>query len=64
MEFPTALEVENASKETLARWYRFLVPTAEDEKRASEQRKIIARVKSRFESMGGMDAALFKKIGY
>jgi hypothetical protein len=56
--FPTLEEVENADKEQLARWYRFL-PSGET---ASDQ-KIMKRIAERFDKLGGMTAELSKKIG-
>jgi hypothetical protein len=56
--FPTLEEVENADKERLARWYRFL-PSGET---ASDQ-KIMKRIAERFDKLGGMTAELSKKIG-
>jgi hypothetical protein len=58
MTFPTASDVEKADREQLGRWYRSLVADS------PTQRKILDRIAERFEKMGGMDAALSKKIGY
>ena len=57
-DFPTMQQVEAASHEQLARWYRFL-PSGEN---AADQ-KIIMRIAERFEKLGGMTAELSKKIG-
>ena len=51
-------QVEKASKENLARWYRFLLGTND------EQRKILQRVAKRLEQLGGMTPELSKKIGH
>ena len=56
--FPTIEEVENADKEQLARWYRFL-PSGET---ASDQ-EIMKRIAERFDKLGGMTAELSKSIG-
>ena len=56
--FPTIEEVEEADKDQLARWYRFL-PSGET---AAEQ-KIMKRIAERFEKVGGMTPELSKKIG-
>jgi hypothetical protein len=56
--FPTFEEVENANKEQLARWYRFL-PSGE----TVADRQIMKRIAERFEKLGGMTAELSKKIG-
>ena len=56
--FPTLEEVENADKEQLARWYRFL-PSGE----TSSDQKIMKRIAERFDKLGGMTAELSKKIG-
>ena len=57
-DFPTMEQVEKASKEDLARWYRFLLGTTD------EQRKTLLRVKQRLHSLGGMTPELSKKIGH
>lgn len=57
-DFPTMQQVEKASKENLARWYRFLLGTND------EQRKILQRVAKRLEQLGGMTPELSKKIGH
>ena len=56
--FPTIEEVEEADKEQLARWYRFLLSgeTALDQ-------KTMKRIGERFEELGGMTAELSRKIG-
>jgi len=56
--FPTIEEVENADKEQLARWYRFL-PSGETE----ADQKIMKRIAERFDKLGGMTPELSKKIG-
>jgi len=58
VKFPSAADIEKADREQLGRWYRFLVAEM------PEQRKILDRVTERFKKLGGMDAALSKKIGY
>ena len=57
-DFPTDEQVEKASKENLARWYRFLLGTT------PEERKTLLRVKQRLNSLGGMTPELSKKIGH
>ena len=59
IRFPTLEQVERASREQLARWYRFLASG-----NTPEQQKILDRIADRFKSLGGMTAALSKKIGY
>jgi hypothetical protein len=58
-DFPTLEQVEKASREELAQWYRFL-PVGDTE----EQNKIMDRIDERLNEKGGMTAALSKKIGY
>jgi hypothetical protein len=58
-DFPTMIQVEHASHEQLARWYKFL-PSGDSQ----EQTKIMHRIAERFEELGGMTPALEKKIGY
>ena len=57
-DFPSMLQVENASKIKLARWYRFSIAIT------PEQLKILRRVAQRFKQMGGMTPELSKKIGH
>lgn len=56
--FPTLEEVEEADKEQLARWYRFLPSSG-----AAADQKIMKRIARRFEKLGGMTAELSAKIG-
>ena len=57
-DFPSLEQVEKANKEDLARWYRFLLGTSD------EQRKTLHRVAERLEKLGGMTPELSKKIGH
>ena len=57
-DFPTMEQVEKASHEQLARWYRFL-PSGD----TSEQQKIMERLVARFKEKGGMTPAISDKIG-
>jgi hypothetical protein len=56
--FPTMAEVEKADTETLARWYRFLLPAD------AEQEKVLQKISAALKAKGGMTAALSRKIGY
>jgi hypothetical protein len=58
-DFPTMEQVEKATHEQLARWYRFL-PSGD----TKEQQKIQDRIAERFKELGGMNPALSKKIGF
>jgi hypothetical protein len=58
-DFPTMQQVEEASKEQLARWYRFL-PSGD----TGEQQKIQDRIAARFKELGGMNPELSKHIGF
>jgi hypothetical protein len=58
-DFPTLEQVERASREELAQWYRFL-PLGD----TTEQKKVMDRIEERFKEKGGMSPALSKKIGY
>ena len=58
-DFPAMEQVEKASREQLARWYRFL-PAGD----TPEQRKIQHRLAERTQKMGGMTPELSKKIGF
>jgi len=57
-DFPTTDDVEKASHEQLAYWYRFLMADT------PEHKKIMDRVAARFKEKGGMTPALSEKIGY
>ncbi|HYY72408.1 MAG TPA: hypothetical protein VE778_02330 [Candidatus Bathyarchaeia archaeon] len=56
--FPTLAEVEKASLEELARWYRFLLP------QDAGQQKIMEKISAALKAKGGMTPALSQKIGY
>ena len=58
MKFPTMTEVEQASREQLAYWYRFLPGGV-----TLEQKPVMDRLFERFKKLGGFDAELSKKIG-
>jgi hypothetical protein len=56
--FPTSEQVSKASREELARWYRFLLPSD------PEQQKILDEVAKRFKELGGMTPELSRQIGH
>lgn len=56
--FPTAQEIENASHEQLARWYRFLLPETE------AQQRLVDKVSAKFKKLGGMTPEISKRIGH
>jgi hypothetical protein len=58
-DFPTMAEVEKASREQLAKWYRFL-PSGD----TGEQRRAQDRIAERLKQLGGMTPELSKKIGF
>lgn len=58
-DFPTRAEVDKASREQLARWYRFL-PAGDTD----DQRKLLDMIAERFKKLGGMTPMLEKKIGF
>lgn len=58
LEFPTISQVEKASHEDLARWYRFLLPTGK------EQQAILDRISERFKKVGGMTPEISSRIGH
>lgn len=71
MKYPTLKEVENASRETLARWYRFLPsPGWNFAKRKKffqnieKEEQIMKTIVKRFEDMGGFTDELSRKIGW
>ena len=55
-DFPTMEQVEKASHEQLAYWYRFL-PSGD----TPEQKKIMDRMAERFKKLGGMTPELSKR---
>jgi hypothetical protein len=58
LEFPTTDQIEKATLEDLARWYRFLLPTGK------EQQAILDKISERFKKLGGMTPELSKRIGH
>lgn len=59
MNYPTIEEVDNASKEQLARWYRYLpIGTT------LEHLEIVNRVCDRFKESGGWTPELSKTVGW
>jgi hypothetical protein len=58
LEFPTIDQVMNASREDLARWYRFLLATGK------EQQAILDRIAERLKKLGGMTPEISKRIGH
>ena len=58
LEFPTMDQVEKASHEDLARWYRFLMASGK------EQQAILDKIAERFRKLGGMTPELSKRIGH
>lgn len=57
-KFPTLEEVDRASKEQLAYWYRFLLPMDE------AQEKTLQKISATLKAKGGMTKVLSDKIGY
>jgi hypothetical protein len=58
-DFPTMAEVEEGSREQLAKWYRFL-PSGD----TKEHQRVQDRTAERFKELGGMTPALSKKMGF
>ncbi len=58
-DFPTMAEVDKASRDELAKWYRFL-PSGD----TGEQQRVQDRIAERFKELGGMTPELSKKIGF
>jgi hypothetical protein len=57
-EFPTIGQIMKASHEDLARWYRFLLPSG------NEQQAILDKIAERFKKLGGMTPEISKRIGH
>ncbi len=58
LDFPTMEQVEKASHEDLARWYRFLLASGK------EQQSILDQIAERFKKLGGMTPEISKRIGH
>ena len=58
LEFPTTDQVEKATHEDLACWYRFLLPSGK------EQQAILDKIAERFKKLGGMTPEISKRIGH
>jgi hypothetical protein len=58
LDFPTMEQVEKATREDLARWYRFLLPNGK------EQQAILDKITDRFKKLGGMTPEISKRIGH
>jgi len=59
MKFPTIEQVNNADREQICRWHRFL-PTADNDPDAEVQK----RLWERFNEVGGFTPELSKRIGW
>jgi chemotaxis regulatin CheY-phosphate phosphatase CheZ len=59
-DFPTMQQVEAASHEQLARWYRFLPMGLEND----QMQKIADRIEERLNQMGGITPELDQKLGW
>lgn len=72
--YPTMKQVEVADRAQLARWYRFLpspgstiplhVSNKTYETKLLRETEILAKIKERFDAMGGFDPELSKVIGW
>ena len=71
--YPTIQEVENASREQLCSWYRFLpspgqhaIGKGQDEFDAAiaGEKPVMDRLVERFREMGGMTPEISKNIGW
>ena len=63
MQLPTMDEAKEASKEQLARWYRFGA-VRHDTEHEYEDIAVINFIIRRFHDLGGFDPELSKKIGW
>lgn len=76
MNYPTAHQVENASKAKLGAWLRFLPSpgmgvlvgqagdTNEFQALIDREQRILKRIQDRFDDLGGWTPALSKLIGW
>jgi len=58
IEFPTSEQVDKATHEQLARWYRFLLPETD------AQQRIMDKVSAKFKKLGGMTPEVSRRIGH
>ena len=59
MSYPTTEQVEDASHEQLARWYRFLESPPGD-----AEAEVMNLILERFNKLGGWNPALSKQVGW
>ena len=59
MKYPTIEEVDNASREQLAIWFRYL-PIGRNE----QELEIVNRITERFNESGGWTPKLSKRVGW
>jgi hypothetical protein len=59
MNYPTIQQVEQADREQLCRWYRFLLSPSSD-----EQFHAMEAICDRLRALGGFTPELSKKIGW
>lgn len=65
MTYPTKEEVERASKEQLAQWYRFLPsPGQNNIEKIDSEEEILNSILHRFSKLGGWTPSLSKKVGW
>lgn len=71
MVYPTMQEVQNATHEQLAYWYRFLpspgqsaIGSGRFQDTLEREKKILDYIIERFNEFGGMNSKLSKKIGW
>ena len=57
--FPNRVQIDNADREQICRWYRFL-PSGE----TAEDTCIINQIAAKFKKLGGFTPELSKKIGW
>ena len=56
---PAMEQVENADREQICRWWRFLASPITD-----EEVKVMDRIAERFKEVGGFTPAISKRIGW
>jgi len=73
MKYPSMSSVEQADREQICRWHRFLSSPGWDalnkimedfQKQMDAEAKIMDRIEERFKEMGGFTPELSKKIGW
>lgn len=71
VKYPTLEEVEQANREQICRWWRFLKSPGQEaigqpnfEQVLEQQKRIMDRIAERFQELGGFTPEISKRIGW